>query len=273
MRAFVAVGGIYVPDHAIQGITTKVERLCAEYGFPEGEEFKWSPNRKLWMHQGLIGRDRERFFFDVLDACVTFGTQATVCIVDRHAQPATAAASPEQDATCLLLERVNAAAPASSGVVMIMDQPGGSSKDERRLADHYKALLRTGSKYCKFERIVEAPMFTESHNHRLLQVADLVTSCVASVVAGSTEVVAQTTFAAVRPLLRRSEFGVVGGVGLKLHPDGRYANLYHWLAGDERFWKAGLGRALPMSGMLYADAPGVDPSLPQHAPTPLHSVS
>jgi hypothetical protein len=57
----------------------------------------------------------------------------------------------------------------------------------------------------------------------------------------------------------RSEQGRIGGVGLKLHADLRYANLYHWLLGDSHWWKGNVGIPLPAEGHPYvnsADDPG-----------------
>jgi hypothetical protein len=56
---------------------------------------------------------------------------------------------------------------------------------------------------------------------------------------------------AVKPMLRR-EGDRIGGIGLKLHPDLRYANLYHWLVGDRYFIKGSVGHPLPVASMAYA---------------------
>ena len=37
----------------------------------------------------------------------------------------------------------------------------------------------------------------------------------------------------------------IGGVGLKIHPDLRYANLYYWLVGDDVIFKGWNGFPLP----------------------------
>ncbi|HZK50776.1 MAG TPA: hypothetical protein VFD47_04340, partial [Actinomycetota bacterium] len=46
------------------------------------------------------------------------------------------------------------------------------------------------------------------------------------------------------PLLRE-DYGCKGGRGLKIHPDLRYGNLYHWLLGDEAFVRYEGGIDLP----------------------------
>jgi hypothetical protein len=45
----------------------------------------------------------------------------------------------------------------------------------------------------------------------------------------------------------RSDYGCVGGRGLKIHPDLRYGNLYHGLLDDEMFVRFQGGFPLPSS--------------------------
>ena len=65
---------------------------------------------------------------------------------------------------------------------------------------------------------------------QVVQLADLITSCTLSFVSGENRF-APTTFQYVRPLLR-SEANRIGGIGVKIHPESKYANLYHWLFGE-----------------------------------------
>jgi hypothetical protein len=55
--------------------------------------------------------------------------------------------------------------------------------------------------------------------------------------------------------LLRTELGRCGGVGMKIHPDFRYANLYHWLLGDEFFARYMSAVPLPLMGRKYAASP------------------
>lgn len=59
----------------------------------------------------------------------------------------------------------------------------------------------------------------------------------------------------IQPLLRR-EMGRIGGVGLKIHPDFSYANLYYWLLGDGHFLKRGQLYDLPYGGCPYCEDAG-----------------
>jgi len=80
-----------------------------------------------------------------------------------------------------------------------------------------------------------------------------VTGCVGARVAGE-HTFSPPIFEMVKPLFRR-DAGRTGGVGLKIHPDLRYLNLYHWLVGDDVFLKGWGAYPLPREGKLYfADA-------------------
>ncbi|MDE3033257.1 MAG: hypothetical protein KGI56_06295, partial [Acidobacteriota bacterium] len=69
-----------------------------------------------------------------------------------------------------------------------------------------------------------------------------------------------------RPILYRSPFKIVknhriGGFGIKIHPS-KYANIYHWLLGDEAAAIFGDWSRLP------------SPILPYYTPpTPLHHLA
>jgi hypothetical protein len=67
---------------------------------------------------------------------------------------------------------------------------------------------------------------------------------------------APAVFAQVRPILR-SELGRIGGAGVKIHPDFRYVNLYHWLFGDEHFVRFNVGTPLPFRNRPYGTSPDV----------------
>jgi hypothetical protein len=57
-------------------------------------------------------------------------------------------------------------------------------------------------------------------------------------------------FQRILPLLDRTT-DRIGGFGLKIHPDHKYANLYHWLVGDTTF----KGASLPSGSHPYAIDP------------------
>jgi hypothetical protein len=84
---------------------------------------------------------------------------------------------------------------------------------------------------------------------RVLQLADIVVSCAVSRVSGESNF-SPIVFPQVKKLLR-FDGTRIGGVGLKLHPDLRYANLYHWLLGDSHWIKGLTGVPLPNKGIPF----------------------
>ncbi len=103
--------------------------------------------------------------------------------------------------------------------------------------------------------LIALVLTTSSKMLRLLQLADLITSCTLSMVSGESRW-APPVFGAIQPLLNSSN-GRVGGVGLKLHPEGQYANLYHWIANDTDYVHHNVAYPLPLPGQRYADSPEV----------------
>jgi hypothetical protein len=49
----------------------------------------------------------------------------------------------------------------------------------------------------------------------------------------------------------RRDGGRIGGIGLKIHPDFKYANLYHWLVGNTHFHRGSTGFPMPLKGYRY----------------------
>jgi hypothetical protein len=77
--------------------------------------------------------------------------------------------------------------------------------------------------------------------------------CTTAIVAGE-ETFSPPVFQAVRELLLQ-QGGRIGGVGLKIHPDFKYVNLYYWLVGDEYLRRGNIGDPLPMPGSPYYSSP------------------
>lgn len=256
MRPIVAAGGVFLVSDVVGPVQRRIDQLCRDAGFPNGQEFKWSPGGELWMKKNLHGEGREQFFLNVLNVVRKNDARVAVVVVDAKARAATAAASPEEDATRLFLERASNRFHASGqdGIVIVDRPPGNRSAENRFLAqcvDH----LQDETTFAVAERFALPVMATQSRFVRLLQVADVVTSSTLAFVAGEPQY-APSVFDAIRPMLA-TELDRVGGVGLKIHPDLRYANLYHWLLGDEYWFKANIGEPLPLPGLPYAEGPDV----------------
>jgi hypothetical protein len=251
MGPLIGFGGVCVQDEHLRELETGLNMLCSRYGFPEGECFKWSPPRDLWMHSGLVEEARKTFLTDALQLSQTLGVRAMVVIEDRNRNTATGATDHVTDIITLLLERFHHYLTESQDIgLVVCSQPTGGRKDEKAfLADCLKKL-RTGTEYVKHNRIALNVLSCPQEFLRVLQLADIVVSCSVARVSGE-KTYSPPVFAEVVPMLR-TELGRKGGVGLKIHPDILYLNLYHWLLGDTHFWRYGTGCPLPFPGYLYA---------------------
>lgn len=81
-------GGIHVPEESVQDLEKQLETVCAEFGFPSNEIFKWSPGRELWMYKNLVGKKRQEFFARILD--LARDKQATAAVITEDASYKTA---------------------------------------------------------------------------------------------------------------------------------------------------------------------------------------
>ena len=232
MQKLFAFGGTWVHHDHVGTLERSLDQLCDSYNFPQDEEFKWSPFRKDWMYHNLRDERREQFFLDVLRSAAEYNTKANLTIVDVTAPHlSNVARSPEHDGTILFMENVaySLRALRESGV-MIVDRPGGGFKDQFRFMSDVKELLIDRSKYREPREMAINVLCGESHFIRLLQLADVITSCITAFVAGE-RTYSPSIAEAIKPLLF-SYAGSIGGLGTRIHPDVDYLNLYHWLFGD-----------------------------------------
>jgi len=251
MGPLVAVGGICIPGEAVSKLEGRIEALCADYGFPAGAEFNWSPGRHLWMNGNLGEEKRQRFFMQVLKLTQDSGARAVVVIEDASCPLATDATSPEIDVTRLFLDRVQKllGRRKSDGIV-IVPWPGRDGAAEDKFLAGCLETPQSGTDYVKPDHIMLNVLFSPSRFIRLLQVASVITSCSIAAVSGENQF-SPPVFASVKRLLAR-QGERIGGVGLKLHPYFMYANLYHWLVGDSDFWKSGTSFPLPLACYPYS---------------------
>ena len=257
MGGLVAVGGVIVPEETLRDLERHLNSICLdEFGFPLGEVFKWSPRRDQWMHGNLTGEDRQNFFQQVLGSANDHDVKGLVVVADRRHQRATNAPSNELDVIAMMLERFhNQFRGADDFGLVVAAEPSGGPEDERKFLADCMGTLNEGTDYVDFDRIPINVLTTPFNNARVLQLADLVTSCTTSLVAGSVDY-APPVFEHIKPFLL-SDSGRIGGLGLKIHSDYRYANLYHWLLGDDALvqLRRGVGYGLPMAGRPYANDP------------------
>jgi hypothetical protein len=204
------------------------------------------------MYQSLVAEGRRDFFVQVIAAARDAGCTSAVVIEDSDCGRATNAATSEFDVTQMFLERVTWALGQEDGIVVV-DRPGGDHRaEEKFLAQCFDAILES-AEFIRPDRIAINVLCTSSHLVRLLQLADLLTSVTVAFVAGEQRY-SPGVFEYLRPMLR-TELHRIGGVGIKLHPDFRYANLYHWLLGDRDLVRYPMGIPLPMHGRPYFEGP------------------
>ena len=256
MGSLVALGGFSIPAETVRGVESKLNHLCRTAGFPPKEPFKWSPGKDLWMRDGLVGEKRQQFFFDVVDSLCSAGATAFITISDAKYCTATNAKTPETDVANMILERIHLylVRSGTDGLV-IADRPGGGRADEEKFFLNCLEMMQEGAGYVVPDKICLNVVSSPAKFIRLLQAADTVVSCTLSRVAGE-YTHSPPVFEKIRQILF-TDGGRVGGIGLKLHPDFKYANLYHWLVGDNTFWRMGVGVDLPMSGRSYAKSADV----------------
>ena len=229
MGPLVAVGGLHVPSSVVGQLERKLEHLCTETGFPTGQEFKWSPGPELWMHKNLTGVAREGFFVGALQLAAEAGCTALIVVVDTQCAHANKSSrSPEEDALVLFLERAHQHLQnhAHAEALVLADRPSGDRKSEVEFLCRCMETMRSGTSFVLPDRLTLI-VAGQSRLVRLLQLADLVAASSLAAVAGESKY-SPPIFSVVKTLFRGG-----GGFALKIHPDGRYVNLYHWLLGDD----------------------------------------
>jgi Protein of unknown function (DUF3800) len=251
MGTLVAAAAVRIREDQLKALTQEIDGICKDAGFPEGEPFKWSPGRELWMRDNLVEVPRQNFYLAVLQKAPMYSVEAAVIIEDTRYACATKLASHEDDVTALLLERVQHCLKSSvSNGIIIADRPGGRevAEHERFLAGRLE-ILAGGTRFVRYDRVLLLATMPSKLN-RILQLADLIAGCTTSFVGGEDRY-SPPIFEAIRPLLR-TESDRVGGVGIKIHPDYKYCNLYHWLLADTHFYKGNVGVPLPIKNRPYA---------------------
>ncbi|RVG25057.1 hypothetical protein [Sinorhizobium meliloti] len=246
----VAVGGISIDVEAARDLESALNAFCNEIGFPSREPFKWSPSANHWMRENLIGSGRAEFFETVLRLAADHGAKGQVTISDKTKGLASKnSGKHETDVLLMALERFNGVIRGDLGMVIVA-RPSGGRSDEDKFLSECADIVANGSDYAQFMNLATHVLTMPFQNSRLLQVADLVVSITTAMVAGHTTFAAPV-FERVRAMLR-ADLGRIGGVGVKIHPDYSYANLYHWLLGDEYIKIGGSGIPLPMSDRPYS---------------------
>lgn len=254
MRPLVAVGGLIIPGESLSRVQDRLEQLCADVGFPKGEEFKWSPSRNQWMYGNLVREDRRAFYRRVLAELSDAHAEAIVVLEDVESSTATGCASAQEDVVVMFLERIaNRLRDTRNQGIVVTDRPGGGRSEEDQFLDDCAGAVERGTRFVALRDAILGVYSAPSTLSRLLQAADLITGCTAALFSGEAKF-APDVFPDIRPLFPR-KLGRIGGASLKVHPDYRYCNLYHWLAADELFVRYPMGVPMPLAGRPYFHGP------------------
>jgi hypothetical protein len=202
------------------------------------------------MGDNLICQARTEFFQNAVTIARDHEICGTLAVVDTNHTVIARANNHETAVVRLLLERIHSATSMRECALIIAGTPsGGSRQNSDAFISDCLETLRTGTNALSSLDRIAMVLTCSSRLNRCLQFADLFTSCLTAFVSGenrwSPPVVNE-----LRGLLR-SELGRVGGCGVKIHPDYVYANLYHWLFGDETLWRLGCGTPLPLLARPY----------------------
>lgn len=251
MGPLVAIGGISIASDAVKEAEHSVNRICRDAGIPKNEKFKWSPGRELWMHKNLTGDDRKKFFTDVFHIVDEYKCILTVVIEDTNCKYATNdAKTPEEDVARMYLERVHGQLNhLDCDGIVIVDRPSGGRGDEDQYLLDCLEIIQDGTEYLNPEKFATNVVSSSSKYIRLLQVADVVVACTLSAVAGEKEY-APDILKTFRHLFD-GESRRIGGIGVKIHPDYKYVNLYHWVIGDKLYARGSGVWLLPKIGHNY----------------------
>lgn len=255
MGPLVAVGGIRISGTNVGALEKAIDSLCLNnYGFPPGEEFKWSPGRELWMWENLVDPQRKKFFLEVLELIETAQGVVTVVIEDTNYARATDAETPEMDVTRMYLERASSQCQSNPAEgLVITDRSGSRHAEEDKFLRGCLEILQSTIGYVRPDSIALNVVSTPSKFIRLIQAADLVTGCTVAAVGGE-DIYSPPIMSKLKTLFHR-ELGRIGGVGVKIHPDFRYGNLYHWVFGDTSFVRYPTGWPLPRADYPYFSSP------------------
>lgn len=256
MGPMIAIGGIIIESLKVKPLEEAIDQLCLDTGFPETEVFKWSPRKGVhWMRENLVGDERRDFQIGIISLLKEYDCNAIFLAEDKDCSYAEAnSESYEMDIIKLLVERVDwcYGKKRAQGII-ICDRPSGNYKSEEKFLAGCLETVREGTTYLTPSTITMAVLSCPYKLSRLLQAADLITSCTLASVCGE-ERFSPTIIKHIKPLFL-NESGRIGGVGVKLHPFPKYVNLYHWLFDDEYYVRYPIGCPLPMSQYAFSKSP------------------
>lgn len=251
MGKIIAFGGVFVEPDKLKPLQSKIDEIAKSYGIPDGEELKWSPKPESWIYKNLHGERRTSCYSKVLSEAKNHDVRALVIAWDEGRTTVKGEKAFDK-VIDFAFERISLHLSSRGKLgIIVADRPGGGYKQDNEFLFNFLARVNQGTAYVKNENIVLNILTTPSHLVRQLQLADLVTSITAAMVAGQDKY-ASPLFSLVKEILIKNSLGYIGATGLKLFPDD-LINLYYHLLGEDVFSKAGknAGFPLPRSNIPY----------------------
>lgn len=253
MDGLVAIGGISVAADRANDLNRRIAEEChSKFGLPTDVPFKWSPHRKSWIKSNMSDVQRGELLKHVLTIAQEYDLFAIVALCELGTPPVDGAQSHEMSALIMTMERFHTAIGASDTGMIIIDRPAGDKADEESYLATCADIAAVGSGYAKFTKLACPIVSMPFSLSRILQIADLIVSITTAHFAGRAS--AAEFFPLVLPFFKSND-GRRGGVSVKVHPDIKYRNLYHWLLEDELFVRGGRGMSMPLMKSPYAKSP------------------
>lgn len=162
MGPLVAVGGVHIAGDQVRDLELALDSLCNRTGFPDGEEFKWSPDKKSWEYSNLKFSARDEFNLAALKIAEEAGATGIVVMEDISKRQADAKApSHEADVTRMFLERAQSHLGPATHAIVISDRPAAGARPRQnsspppwpRCARRHLLLQARQARACRLHRL------------------------------------------------------------------------------------------------------------------------
>lgn len=252
MGQVLGLGGLLVAEKHLRPLAAAVDAVAKEAGIPDGEELKWSPKRGSWIFDNLKGEARESCYRAALQAAAQCEAKAIVICWDTGRTTLKGSRAFEKCVDYAFERLTVHLAKREAHAIIVADRPGGGKDEEEAFLSAFVERYQNGTEHVDAEQVLMNVLTTSSHHVRHLQLADLVTGITTAMVSGLDRY-AGALFPFVQALMIRNGAGTVGGTGLKVFPTG-LTNLYHWVLGEDAFYRGGgaMGWRLPTPLMDFA---------------------
>ncbi|WP_419656552.1 hypothetical protein Dvar_56460 [Desulfosarcina variabilis str. Montpellier] len=251
MGKVIGFGGLFITPQNIRPLTAEINQIATRYNIPDGEEIKWSPDRKSYIYRYLHGSDRTNCYSEILNATKKYDIKSLVIAWDTGRTSLQGDAAFEK-CVDFLFERISVQWKKKNNIgIIVADRPSGGRKEEEKFLINFLDRYQRGTEYSLPDNFALNILTTHSHLVRPLQLADLITGITVSMVCGGYKY-AKPLFPIIKDTLIRNHLGFIGGTGLKLFPDD-LVNLYYWVLNEDCFSKVSLmsGRMLPWNIRPY----------------------